>query len=157
MIIFRFFEREDFQEYSSWFDDETLNRELGPLDDEWLQAVLNEDPRAEYVFFRHHQMISIIGIAHPSEEHAEHSEWVIASVAVNPQLRGQGIGRETIGALQRRLAKAYPESARTWVAIVDRENAPARAFFEKTGWTFSKTADESGMYRAEMEFVPPVS
>ena len=41
-LEFRRFQEEDYPEYASWFTDPELNRRLGPIDQDWLEAVLCE-------------------------------------------------------------------------------------------------------------------
>ncbi len=62
-LVIRRFDSNCFAEYRSWFADEQLNRVLGPLDDEWLDCVLNEEPASQFVFHENEGMVAVAGIS----------------------------------------------------------------------------------------------
>lgn len=39
------FQQEHYAEYAAWFADPELNRHLGPIDQEWIDAVLSHPVR----------------------------------------------------------------------------------------------------------------
>ena len=81
------FEREDFDAYLSWFVDSDLNRELGPMDEEWLTYVMNEQPRKEFSFLEGGILIAVIGTELPMQGNFT---WYITNIAVDPSRRRQG-------------------------------------------------------------------
>src|SRR5262249_55078432 len=92
-VQFRKFTRADFPEYKSWFMDPELNRQLGPMDDEWLEYVLNEQDGAQYTIFRDDEIVAVLGILLPDERRPD---YYITDLAVKPSLRGQRIGSGTL-------------------------------------------------------------
>src|SRR5215470_3735472 len=87
------FAQEDFPEYKSWYVDPELNRQLGPIDDEWLAYVLNEQDGVEYSIFRDQELVAVLGIKLPDEKRPD---YVVTDLAVKPSLRGQRIGSRTL-------------------------------------------------------------
>ncbi|WP_251381619.1 MULTISPECIES: hypothetical protein [unclassified Leucobacter] len=51
--------RDDWEWIRRWFEYETLNTELGPLDDEWLEHVLTENDGVELVIEAAHPATGI--------------------------------------------------------------------------------------------------
>lgn len=135
-ISVRPIERTDWQWISDWFTDETLDRELGPLDAEWLAYVLAETQGAQLVCLDHaDEPVALIGCVWDPEGE-EHG---ITDLAVNPHRRGEGIGRSALAAA---LAWEEHPPARQWVAFVDLENEPAKRFFAAIGWTHEGRDDD---------------
>lgn len=124
---FRPFLRDDFAEYRAWYDDPQLNEQLGPMDEEWLEYVLADRGGEQLCFFEESRLVAVIGLAEDPDVDA----WVISDIAVNPALRGQGIGRR---ALQLLLEHPRYRRRRIWQAYVTEDNPAARAFFARLGW-----------------------
>lgn len=127
-LWWRKFERADFIEYRRWYEDAQLNRQLGPLDEEWLEYVLHETDGVQLCFLRADELIAVAGIKFPDEDHPF---YVITDLAVKPSLRGQGIGTETLSRLLQ--ASEFNQSL-CWRAFVMPDNLSARAFFLRCGW-----------------------
>jgi GNAT superfamily N-acetyltransferase len=90
-LQFRRFQQEYYLEYASWFVDLELNRHLGPMDKDWLDAVLSE-PESEgvtWAVFRDNEMVAVVETFFRS---GNGSSAVITGLATKPNLRGQGIG-----------------------------------------------------------------
>lgn len=127
--------REDWEWIQRWFEDETLNRELGPLDDEWLEHVLADTEGVQLVIESAHPStgqlapIAVVGVAWGDGEHGHG----ITDLAIDPARRGFGLGRSAIDA-----TIAWPEHPETesWIAFVDTDNTGARSFFTAIGWTY---------------------
>lgn len=85
------FRREPFGEYASWFADSELDRHLGPMDNEWLEAVLAEPESAgaTWAVFRGAELVAVVETAFDPEQHSCAG---IRAVAVKPGLRRHGIG-----------------------------------------------------------------
>lgn len=85
------FAPERFAEYASWFADPDLNRQLGPLDEEWLELTVSggEEPGDEtWAVFRGGEFVAVVeALIDPRDQ-----SYAIASVATKPALRRQGIG-----------------------------------------------------------------
>lgn len=123
------FQQADFAEYRQWFSDPDLNKHLGPMDHAWLDYVLTDTTGMELSCFQGGELVAVVGICYPT---AEHATYVITDLAVNPALRGTGIGRTVLEQLVR-----ADELAATpvWLAYVMADNPGAKAFFERLGWT----------------------
>lgn len=124
----RQFTRDDWHWVQQWFEDETLNNELGPLDEEWLEYVLAEETGVQLVYCEADgSPAALIGCAWDSTG-TEHG---ITDLAVNPSRRTRGVGRRAVDAT---LAWTGHPASERWVAFVDPENAPAFSFFSALGW-----------------------
>ena len=130
----RAFRRQDYDQIRQWFDDPVLARTLGPLDEEWLETVMAEDPPAEFVFVENEDPIARIGIARPTQTD---QPIVVTDLAVRPDRRHEGIGRDALAAL---LRDEVPPS-RECSAYVLLDNPGAKAFFEAIGWHSSPPVD----------------
>lgn len=134
-VLARRVERADWEWIQRWFTDETLDRELGPLDTDWLEHVLATADGVELVVEAPHPAtgeltpIALVGVVWGSDD----SGHGITDLAIDPQRRGYGLGRTAINA-----AMAWPEHPPTqaWVAFVDQDNTGARAFFSAIGWLY---------------------
>ncbi len=133
------FLREDFETYSTWFSDQILNRELGPLDDAWLNSTLSDPGRATFCVQEHARLIAVVGLCLPDRDHRI---CVITEFAVLPVSRRQGIGRRALSLLV--ASYPLPGDAR-WAAYVMKDNGPARLFFLAQGWSLDDGPPGSGM------------
>lgn len=119
--------RDDWSWIQSWYQDEAIDRELGPVDDEWLEHVLTAEDGMQFVVEEEHRPAALIGCVWDPRG-IEHG---ITDIAVDPERRGTGIGRRAIEAA---LAwPGHPPTAR-WIAFVDPENPAAHRFFTALGW-----------------------
>ncbi|WP_234789994.1 GNAT family N-acetyltransferase [Mycolicibacterium fortuitum] len=139
--------RSDWRWISDWFRDAELDRQLGPIDDEWLEHVLSDHGGVELVVEDDHgQPAALVGCVwdRSGDEHA------ITDLAVNPRLRRSGIGREAVTAT---LAWAEHPAAKCWIAFVDVDNSAAFSFFSAIGWRHEGLDD--GMHRFCREIEAP--
>lgn len=145
-------QRSDWEWIARWFEDDTLARELGPLDEEWLEHVLADTAGVELIIEAPHPAtgrpapLALVGVVWgDSSDQPAHA---ITDLAIDPARRGYGLGRLAIDATM-----AWPEHppARTWIAFVDRANTGALAFFEAIGWTSEGVADGDGMHRFSVQ------
>lgn len=134
--------REDWPWIQRWFEDERLNDELGPLDEDWLDHVLQADDGAQLVGMENETPVALIGCVWSDEPAGLHG---VTDLAVSPALRGTGIGRRALAAV---VDWSGHPSAAGWVAFVDEENEAARAFFRAVSWTYRGLDD--GMHRFEL-------
>lgn len=138
-LIFLKFKAEDFSEYKSWYKDAFLNRELGPINNKWLEHVLKETDGCEYSVFRGNELVAVVGIKYPTEKYPD---YYLTDLAMKPDLRNQGIGSEVLNELMR----LHPlKSRQSWKAVVNVRNIKAAGFFKKHGWTVSNKPDEHEM------------
>lgn len=136
---FRRFKAEDFAEYKLWFQDALLQRELGPMDDEWLDAVLNEKDGCEYSVVRNRELVAVIGVKFPQ---AEHPDFYLTDFAIKPSLRGKGFGSQILA----ELLQLHPiKPHQTWRGFVSCGNEQAKGFFRKNGWVIGSEPDDHGM------------
>lgn len=127
-IVTRQFQETDFLDYESWFVDAELNRQLGPIDREWLAYVLADSEGAEYSFLLNQELIAVAGVHYPT---TEHNYYYITDIAVRPKLRRQGIGKRIIKQLQ---AQPMLQSVKNWRAGVATNNIAAAKLLESLGW-----------------------
>jgi len=123
------FQAGDFPQYESWFADPVLSAQLGPMDRDWLQHVLNDTGGIEYSILRDDELAAVVGVCLPVEAHPY---YFVTDLAVRPELRGSGIGRAVMSLVMNR-----PElqSSPLWRASVRPDNPGALAFLIKLGWT----------------------
>ena len=91
------FSREDFEIYKSWFADELIETALGPMDRDWLDHVLAEEPNSQFSLFIHGSLVAVVGVAFPV---SDHSYFVVTDIAVAPRRRKLGIGGRVIQSLR---------------------------------------------------------
>ena len=125
MKIIRF-SKEHFAAHQKWFEDSYLNKELGPMDNEWLEAVLAGE--SHFCAFDNDTLVAVIGVEYPD---SLHNYYVITDIAVNPELQNQGIGTRALNQL---INKLSTEGQSTWKAYINLSNHTALAFFKKNGW-----------------------
>lgn len=119
--------RGDWTWIAAWFADPVLDRELGPLDDDWLEYVLAEAEGAQLVLSDADGPVALVGCVWDPDG-IEHG---ITDIAVDPARRGERIGRRAVDAVV-----AWPghPAGERWVAFVDPENLAAFRFFTALGW-----------------------
>ena len=139
----RRFTQDDFAQYRSWYADLALNEQLGPMDEDWLTAVLGKEEGMQYSYFESERLVAVLGISfHPVE-----LAWVFTDIAVDPALKRRGIGQR---ALQAVMAAESREHGDSWMAYVMPDNLPACRFFSAQGWQRMAPApdDEMLAYRS---------
>lgn len=135
--------RSDWHWISGWFRDAELDCRLGPVDEEWLEHALADRDGVQLVLEDGDgRPVALVGCVW-DRSGVEHG---ITDLAVNPQLRGLGIGREAVTST---LAWAWHPAAKHWIAFVDVDNAAAFNFFSAIGW--SPEGVEDGMRRFSLE------
>lgn len=137
----------DWDWIQQWFLDEDLNRELGPLDQEWLDHVLSAADSIQLVAEQDKRPVALIGCVWGDGGDLPHA---ITDIAVDPALRGTGQAKAIVQAV---LAWPGHPPARRWVAFVFPENTRACHFFESLGWEHVALVDQMNEY----EFKLPTS
>jgi len=139
-VTLREFERTDNIEYSTWFSDSTLNKQLGPAwSDEELNQIFKEEPGSILSAFHSNELVGVVALALPN---SEHSSYGVAGVAVKPQKQRQGFGAKILLALQ---SYYKTQQGQEWVGFVNINNDSAQQFMEKQGW--EKGGVQNEMYR----------
>jgi ribosomal protein S18 acetylase RimI-like enzyme len=141
------FVREDFEPYRLWFVDPVLDRELGPMDNHWLEYVLNENPPKEFCFFENDKLVAVIGTELPEPETAS---WYITAIAVDPTRKREGIGRRAIETLIENHS-TQTSAPQKWTAFVSKTNIGARRFFRELNWFESVEAEPDDMFKFSLE------
>lgn len=141
------FERSDFNAYLAWFADTNLNKELGPLDEEWLAYVLSECPPKEFCFLENGELLAVIGTESPNQNDCT---WYITNIAVNPSRIRQGFGKQALEMLIQHHTK-QKEPPRKWIAWVDKHNSSATRFFVELGWVENVKPDTNDMFEFSLE------
>ena len=125
----------------NWFEDPTLGRTLGPLDEDWVRHVTSDRDGVELVVETEDGPIALVGVAWGSA--LEHH--VITDLAVHPGRRRHGLGRL---ALEASMNGYDHPPALGWIAFVDPGNAEAAAFFAAVGWVDQGMSDEMRQFGA---------
>ena len=140
-LEFKRFQREYFAEYIAWFADPELNRHLGPMDQEWLEAVLAQPESAgdTWAVFRDEEMVAVVETMFDPENNLP---TVITAIATKPDRRRQGIGSTVL----REIISLHNRQGRVdHVAYISIDNPVGRACAEKAGFVPIKSQpDERG-------------
>lgn len=130
-LIYNRFQREHYADYASWFVDAELNRNLGPMDDEWLEAILTEPETAgvTWAVFRGKDMVAVIEAWYDPENPLVAA---ITALATKPSLREQGIGSTV---LQQILELHRSKGITTHLAYIQENNLAAQRCAQKVGFT----------------------
>lgn len=144
LLVFRRFRDANYAEYASWFADPDLNRWLGPMDTDWLDAVLSE-PEAEgvtWAVFRNGELVSVVETCFdPNERSAAY----LRGLATRPSVRDQGIGTAVIRQLLDCHARQSITKHTTYISI---HNAGSIRFFERLGFVRTPTPPNDHGYAA---------
>ena len=132
----RFFRESDFETFADWFADEKLNAELGPIDQEWLDYILAEEPPSQFACLINNELVAVVGICHAKNETDNH--FVITDIAVAPKLKRTGLGSKALREVINRVNPTH-----SWLAYVDHENVQAHHFFQSQGWKIDTEKTES--------------
>lgn len=148
-LYLRPFRQSDFPVYRRWFEDPWLNRALGPIDEDWLEYVLNETDGAQYAAFEQKELVAVAGLKWGDPEHPYQ---VVTDLAVAPHRRRCGIGRQTLTALFR---QAGPSAYDHWVAYGSQDNFGARKFLKRLGWSINPCLTAEKEWSIFKNFNPP--
>jgi ribosomal protein S18 acetylase RimI-like enzyme len=137
----RLFSADDWSWVQEWFQDALLDRELGPMDTDWLDAVLGERNGVQLVAMIELKPVALIGCVWGAAQHPSH---YITDIAVAPGLRGQGLASRSL-----QLVMAWPghPPIGKWTAFVNPRNARAQSLLRKGHWT--EIGVSSGMMQFE--------
>ncbi|QTL40393.1 GNAT family N-acetyltransferase [Xenorhabdus budapestensis] len=119
------FTENEYSEYSTWFNDESVSKFLGDIDNEWLNCTLNSPEISQLVFYDNNVLIGVVGICLPN---IEHNYYTMLEFAVNPIFHKHGYGTRILNYLMN--CEEYKKT-NTWKAIMSFENKNALSFFRK--------------------------
>lgn len=135
------FQWEFYADYAAWFSDAELNRQLGPMDEDWLESVLNE-PVSEggtWAVFQSSELVAVIETSFDSQGQLPAG---IRAIAVKPALRQQGIGS---AALRQLILLHQANDQSSLVTYISATNHAALRFVLKNGFqATTETPDEHG-------------
>lgn len=146
----RHFIRDDFETYRSWYANPDLNRELGPIDTEWLEHVMSETPVRQFSFVEKNVLIAVIGTEGPKPDETSH---YITDIAVDPSRKRNGIATRALNLLIEN-HREIPSPPESWIAWVDADNDIALRFFHRSGWQRSSHPDDDNMFQLTLETKP---
>ena len=117
-LEFKRFKREFYSEYALWFTDPELNRQLGPMDKDWLDAILSEPESAgvTWAVYREAELVAVVETVFDPQNRLR--VWITA-VVTKPALRQQGIGTAV---LQHILALHKSQGITEHIAYVSVDN-----------------------------------
>nr|WP_313372438.1 GNAT family N-acetyltransferase [Brucella intermedia] len=133
--------RDDWTWIQTWFQDECLNRALGPLDQEWLNYVLTQHDGIQLIAEIDGEPVGLIGCQW-DRQGKQHG---ITDFAIAPAKRQRGLGGRVLAGV---VDWAGHPSTASWVAFVDPQNLGAQKFFSVLGWQYDGIED--GMHRFEL-------
>jgi len=128
------FTKDHFQAYSQWFSDSYLNDQLGPIDQEWLEAVLEDG--LHYAFILNEKLVVVIGLVLPDDTHPF---YVITDISTHPDHRRIGFASIALDLL---ISQLNNENCAIWKAYVSTDNRPAITFFKKNKWLQNGTHND---------------
>ena len=138
---FRHFQLEHYPEYASWFVEPELNRQLGPMDKNWLDAVLSEPESigVTWAVFHDNEMVAVVETVFDPKNQARAA---IPALATRPDLRRQGIAT---AALQLILSYHRHKGITEHVAYISIDNTAGQRCAEKAGFVpVTSTPNEQG-------------
>jgi len=140
-LAFSRFRREYYQEYAAWFSDPELNRQLGPLDEDWLSAVLSEQAAETgdtWVVFLSMEMVGVVSTVFDPENRFRAG---ITEIAVKPTRRRQGLAKAI---LKKLLSDHHDQGIISHVTYIKATNEVSRHLFEGLGFMAQSEPDRNG-------------
>ena len=141
-LVFKRFQREDFDEYVTWFVDPELNRHLGPMDQAWLEAVLTQPESAgeTWAVFHGMELVAVVETVFDPEHELPAA---ISAIATKPGHRRRGIG---LAVLRQILSLHKRRGLVEHVAYISIHNPSGRGCVEKAGFVpVTSQPDEHGL------------
>lgn len=135
------FQQEHYAEYASWFADPELKRHLGPIDQEWLDAVLSQPESAgvTWAVFRHRELVAVVETVFDPENNLRAA---ITAIAVKPSLRRQGIGTSVLRLI---LSLHKSKGIAEHVAYISLQNLGGQRWATRAGFVpVTSEPDERG-------------
>ena len=129
-LTFKRFGRQHYPEYAAWFIDPELNHALGPMDEEWLDAILaeTEEEGITWAVFRDGEFVAVIETRFDPQKVLPAA---ITALAVKPALRRQGIGRAV---LEKLLADHHMQGRGSHLCYIHKDNSASLLLCEGLGF-----------------------
>lgn len=139
-LCFERFQREYYLEYASWFSDPELNYQLGPMDEDWLSAVLDqeEDEGITWAIFLNLEMVGVVETWFDPQKRLPVG---ITGIAVKPAGRRQGLAKAI---LEKLLWNHYSRGIQSHCAYIKKNNEASRHLFEGLGFKAVSEPDNNG-------------
>ena len=137
-LRFERFSREQFDDYLGWFADAELNRRLGPMDDDWLTAILDESEEQgmTWAVFASSELVGVIEtVFSPGLPCA------ITAIAVKPSRLRQGLARSM---LQRLFTDYEARGIESYMAYVEQTNVAASRLLINEGFRAVSGPNDKG-------------
>lgn len=141
-LEFRRFQRKEYPEYTAWFQNEELNNRLGPMDTDWLEAVLSQ-PETQGITWAIYGAEEFVAVVETAFDPDGHLPTAIPAIAVKPELQGKGIGKAV---LQQVLAMHQARGKSDHIAFVATDNLAARKLLESVGFVATSQEPDSHGY-----------
>lgn len=137
-LVFDRFRREHYAEYQAWFVDAELNGRLGPMDNEWLTAILeeSEEQGITWAVCVGSELVGVIETVF-----GPNLPCAITAIAVKPTRRRQGIARAM---LQRIIDDYRVRGIESYVAYVEHTNVAASKFLLEMGFQAVSGPNDKG-------------
>ncbi len=138
LLTYRLFTEDLYDEHAAWFADEELNRELGPMDREWLESVLANKPSigATYAVSDGTELVAVVSMFYEGGGNAH-----IGAIATKPQRKREGIGAEVLHWTMKHLHGKGVEIVTT---MIHEANAPSYRLFAREGFSPEDTVSPNG-------------
>lgn len=135
-----------YEEYKSWFLNQSISDALGTIDSDWLAYVLKDEEGMELaVYNERDELIAVVGIVLPNKNEGT---CVISNIAIKPSMFRKGIGSKVLSMLVEKIELSHQQN---WVAYVAAENIIAQRFFEKNNWLRNMADKNEDMYKYELK------
>jgi GNAT superfamily N-acetyltransferase len=128
-LTLRHIAKTDWSWLEEWFRDPWLNRDLGPMDRDWLAHVLEDRGGVQLVAETGVGPAALIGVTWAERGRPYH---VVTDLAVAPAQRRKGVGRASLTAC---LAWDGHPPTQHWRGYVARQNPAPAHLLATMGWT----------------------
>lgn len=133
-LVFARFEADDLAEYQSWFTDGELSRRLSFPDERWFSYLGADHVACWAVKSGAGEMVAVV------QADREEDGAGFFDIALRPQLRGRGLGRQVLDAFISGPARTYRELR----ATVEPDNHASIAMVRRCGFRQWESPDEDG-------------
>ena len=135
-ISYRQFDGDDYSWYFDWYRDAELNRQLGPMDREWLSSRIYDNNTPAFVALSDLETVGVIGV---SIDDGSNGFNVISELAINPLMKRNGLGLKILNDI---FVGKFPVISKEWRSYVSVLNLSAIALFDKANWKIISSNNE---------------
>lgn len=139
-LTFVRFQEQHYPEYAAWFSDPELDHQLGPMDEEWLSAILaeKEDEGITWAVLFEQEMVGVIETVFDPQNLMPAA---ITAIAVKPTRRRQGFARAIFDKI---LLDDHRKGINCHICYIHQGNAASRNLCEGIGFTAVSEPDNNG-------------